>query len=805
VTARGPTASSRRGTGFEPLSWEEAERKADAALTQMTDAEKHGFIIGSGWSSWNPLGPDPGYYTGNTPAVPRLSIPALKMADAANGFRAMGFPFSDDVRGSTTAYPSMLALAATWDPGLVEDVASAIGVEFRGKGANVLLGPSVQVHRTASGGRNFEYLSGEDPYLGAVLTRAYVRGVQGEGVMAVAKHWAFNEQETYRHSGSVTVDERTAFELYYPPFEAAVEEGASGFMCAYNKVNGTYACHSEDLLKRDLKTRLGFRGWVQTDWGALKGNPLAPFAGLDQEMPGNEQILRYDADLYAPNTDDTKRVREVVTGAARRFLATIYRMRLDEDYAKGGELSCTPPNCVAERMSDQRSWEHQRLAGSAATKSVVLLKNNGILPLNSSSIRKIALLGFTADLTGNYLPSFFRNLPYFGFGSGMVMPHSVLTPLKAIQDEAGRMGVEVLSPQRFPTAACIRHPCAEDLAAAVEVASQADVIIINDAISSGEGADRNSELNEMIPDFGFGFSLPMLSYMKNQTDLELRWTGPLVSAVASLKKPIVVLMQTPGAVTMPWLSEVDAVANLFLAGEQTGHAWASMLFGSVSPEGKLPIMMPATINDTILPAQEMTYEYTEKLFTSYRNPSLKAAFPFGHGLSYTTFEFGTVSVVRGSHCAVEVCARLTVTNTGKRAGREVVQAYLEFSQAKDTPARVLRGFFKTRLLEAGDAQEVLFNFTQRDYSIYQVGTGWVAQDAVLAHVGSSSIDIRQVVELVGTSGASSAPHSASSAGASGSAQEAKKQDGAKKKKKAKQMSTTTPQTATPQSPETDEL
>jgi len=234
--------------------------------------------------------------------------------------------------GSTTAWPSMLALASTWDADLVELVAAGIAQEFKGKGANVLLGPGVQVHRVALNGRNFEYISGDDPYLGAKLGRAYVRGVQSEGVMAVAKHFAFNEQETNRHTHSSNVDERTAWELYYPPFEAVVDEGVCAFMCSYNKVNQTHACMNPALLKRDLKQRMGFRGFVQADWGATYRYRFAAERGLDQNMPGND-------DLW---TDEilSKLNPGVVEESAKRIVAAIYRMRLAAS-SSGSRTSAT--------------------------------------------------------------------------------------------------------------------------------------------------------------------------------------------------------------------------------------------------------------------------------------------------------------------------------------------------------------------------------------------------------------------------------------------------------------------------------
>jgi len=684
------------------VPWRMADSKASATLAKMTELEKFALLRGSKFVA---VGEDPvngtifeqgkeGFYTGNTPAIPRLGIPALRMQDAANGFR----PDGEIEVGSTTAWLSMLALACTWDVALTEDVAAAIASEFRGKGANVLLGPSIQVHRTAWGGRNFEYLAGEDPYLGAKLAVAYVSGANSEGVITTAKHWAFNEQETRRFTNNVTVDERTAWELYYPPFEAAVEAGVGAFMCAYNRVNGTHACTNKALLKRDLKERMGFRGYVQCDWGAAYKYSKSIEDGLDQNMPGDDSLF----------TDENLRALApgAVDEAARRVLASIYHSRLDE------EPGCAPPGCKAERSSYQRTASHRALAAKAAAEAVVLLKNNGVLPLRREKMHRIAVVGAAA----NAEPGSFAILPnyYAGGGSGNVGMGSWVSPLDGIMRKATKEGMLVVASPN------------SSIAAALEAADIAQVVIAVVGTSATEFVDR--------------------------PHLHVHDEGDALIAAVAKRRPTIVLMQTPGAVVMPWLEEVSAVANIFLAGEATGSAWADVLFGDISPAGKLPIMFPATESDTIAPTPR-NVNYSEGLFTSYRNPRLKAAFPFGHGLSYTEFEYGEPRAIRGpgpdcpapSRC----CVTLTVRNIGERRGAEVAQAYVEFPSAgPDTPRRMLRGFHKTKVLEPKASEEVTFNFTMRDLSIYSVYTaGWVLQDPARVHVGASSADIRRELPL----------------------------------------------------------
>lgn len=693
----GPVATSWKG--FTPLSWEEAESKAKSVLVQMTASEKYSLLSGSGWPTGIIAGMEPEYgmYTGNTPAIPRLGIPSLNMQDAANGYR----PFHDVPIGSTTSWPSLLALGATWDAQLVEEVASAIAREFRGKGANVLLGPSIQVHRTAWGGRNFEYMSGEDPYLGAVLAGAYVRGVQGEGVMAVAKHWAFNEQETNRFEYNVNVDQRTAWELYYPPFEAAVEAGVCAVMCAYNRVNGTHACTNDGILKQDLKGRMGFRGFVQSDWGATYAYQGAIKHGLDQDMPGNDHLWT-EAVLSSLKPS-------AVDEAALRILAAIYRMKLDKN------AWCTPPNCIPERISNQHTEEHQLLAAKAATEALVLLKNDGILPISKSKFPRIAVVGPHADSRCSATEQDMgRCMNYFGGGSGAVIPGNAVTPFEGIRERAQKEGISVSGvsdPRSAPEA--------------VNAAQNADLVVVVGATIATEFVDRD-----------------VISPSLSLSDDVDSW----ISVVAATK-PTVVLMQTPGAVIMPWLDRVNAVANLFLAGEQTGTAWASLLFGDASPEGKLPLQFPKTVRDTIPNDPLKMFEYTEGLFTSYRNPQVQVAFPFGHGLSFTTFTYGEPSIVKNG-CLAEICVGMAVTNSGMRSGREVAQAYMEFEAAEETPRRILRGFVKTRLLQPGDTEKLLFKFTARDLSIYSVALqGWEVQTKAKVHFGASSADIRHELLL----------------------------------------------------------
>eukprot|EP00933_Yihiella_yeosuensis_P036432 TRINITY_DN3017_c4_g1_i1.p1 TRINITY_DN3017_c4_g1~~TRINITY_DN3017_c4_g1_i1.p1 ORF type:complete len:775 (-),score=157.33 TRINITY_DN3017_c4_g1_i1:262-2586(-) len=692
----------------DQLSWPQARAKALKTVSKLTEKELRSLVRGSHFS-FTGL-PEAGYYIGNTEALPQHHLPALKMQDAGQGFRTT----EAKTEGTTTAWPCLLALAATWSPKLVRTVAEAIGQEFKGKGANVLLGPSINVHRGAAAGRNFEYLSGEDPYLGSILTRAYVEGVQSQGVMAVAKHFAFNEQERDRMSEDSFPDERTAKELYYPPFQAAVDAGVASFMCSYNKVNGTYACGNKKLLKETLRGSMGFQGFVMSDWTAMhKSSDLN--AGLDMEMPG--LIKAPVIGDVAVLTDSSFELVEdsVLKTAAANILTSMYKFRLDEDLS-----SCAPPHCDQQLKSRQTDASHRDTALKAASASITLLKNShDLLPLNKSTTKTIAVLGRAAvDETHPYVG---------GGGSGFVpLDESALTPLKAIQKRASAEGVTVLTASTDTS-----------VSEALKIAEKADVVVIIAGAAATEGADRSS-----------------LSLADDADEL--------ITGVASLGKlgstATVVLMQTPGAILTPWRDDVESIANMFFGGVATGEAWANFLFGE-PPKGRLPIMLPATEDDIIPIASSESVVYSEGLLTSYRSRKFKAAFPFGHGLTFTRFGYSKLEKFSDSeNCdtSAAVCLKLTVQNIGQSAGEEIVQVYLHFPDPKGggadfrkaTPDMLLKSFKRTRQLKPNESEQLHFALSKKDISLYSSKQeGWVPQTQMEIRFGSSSGDIRQVMKL----------------------------------------------------------
>lgn len=697
-----------------PLSWDDAEAAADAVLQYMELGEKNELLRGIGWTPFPKLGLKKWWYVGNTAAITRLDVPSLNMQDAAGGFRT----YWTELVGTVTAWPSLLSLAATWNPDAVHSFAVALGKEFSGKGANAVLGPSIEVHRVARNGRNFEYLSGEDPFLGSRLAKAYVEGVQSQGILAVMKHWVFNHQETNRGAGtgdgySSDVDEKTAWELYLPPFQSAVDAGVSAAMCSYNKVNGEQSCSNKDFLQRILKKKMGFRGFVQSDWWALHNN-YSLSLGLDQDMPGwpVEQQFISGSNPGSESMQLAKQTPAAVDDAARRILAGMLRLGLQNS------TKCSPPHCQDWFLRNVTNSEHVSLARRLAAQSIVLLQNNdGVLPINAGAIKTVAVVGAPA-VAKSYNPAgagqenaeaFTGGDYYSGGGSGHVVAEHIVTPLAAIQDRAASAGIKVLASP------------SDDLEAALAVAGDADLTIVVAATTSSESVDRK--------------------------DLHLDGNADaLIPAVATKAKKTLVLVQTPGAVLLPWRHNVSAILCMFLGGQQTGAAWADVLFGDQAPVGRLPIMLPETEEDTIQPSNEKRIAYTEGLATSYRNPKFKAAFPFGHGLTYTAFEYVNVSQVNCE--GAMLCVEVVVRNTGGRPGASMVQLYVGLSAAAGQPAPILKAFESTGVLKPAATTTVRLSLTKHELSYFDANSqDWVLSESAIAHVGESSTLIHHSLEL----------------------------------------------------------
>jgi beta-glucosidase len=613
----------------------------------------------------------PGAYVGNVSATG--DSPALTLQDGPAGVARLG---------DVTAFPAPITLAASWDPDLVRRWGAAMAAEERGKGAMVQLGPMMNLVRAPAAGRNFESF-GEDPFLTAVLVAAEVTGIQSEKVVATAKHFIGNEQETDRDSGDSRIDERTLHEIYYAPFEAAVNAGVGAVMCSYNRIGGTYACENPVTLG-DLKSGMGFTGWVMSDWGATHSTVASANAGLDMEMPDDANFGSALAAAVATGSVSQARIDDMV----RRILVSLLRLGVLDDPPTG-----TPATVVT-------SAEHSALAREAAAAGITLLQNrDGALPLDAA-VKSIAVIGSAGG-----------DAPYsIGGGSAYVNAREVISPLAGLQAQAG-------STMTIAYAAGDGDGGNQEQAAGV--ASGADAAIVFAAVDSTEGGDRDS------------LALPAT-------------TDALIAAVAAANRRTIVVLHAPGAVAMPWLDQVKAVLVAFYPGEENGNAIAPILLGTANPGGKLPVSFPRAAKDLPAVSKDKVVPYGEGLAIGYRGldaQGIEPLYPFGHGLSYTTFAFADLGVRAGA-APGSIALDFTVKNTGTRAGSEVAQLYVGFPASAGEPPWVLRGF-KRIALAAGESTNATIEISLRELGCWNPDAHrrYVPSGTYHFGIGSSSRDL----------------------------------------------------------------
>jgi beta-glucosidase len=614
-------------------------------------------------------------YVGQTPAIDRLNIPALHLQDGPQGV-------ADGV-AHVTCFPSALTAAASWDIDIMYRYAQGLAREQRIKGTNIMLGPMVNIARVSYGGRNFESF-GEDPCLSSKLAIAYVKGTQDQGVMATVKHWSMNNQEADRLMVTANVDERTQWEIYYPAFQAAVDAGVGAVMCAYNKINNTYACENDKSINQDLKGKMGFKGFVMSDWFATHSTVAAANSGLDMEQPLFLYFGEFLDLAVRRGAVHSTRLYDMV----QRILTAMFAVGI-MDNPQTGNIT----NIATSKESIQ-------LAVDVAAAGTVLLKNSkGLLPLDPNKVRNIAVIGDAAHDV----------LLFSGGGSGGVLSSHVVSPLIGIRN-------------RIQSANVTYANSTSDYMALI---NQADAVIIVIATYSEEGSDRKT------------------LRFDDQSEA-------LINSITKVQPNTVVVMHAPGAVVMPWLNSVNSLICSFYPGQEDGTALASILFGDINPSGKLPITFPATEEQTPLqtkiqyPGINWQTNYTEKLLVGYRwydAMNATPSFPFGHGLSYTTFAYTNVQMGKNRTVSVDL------KNIGIRDGAEVVQLYLSYPQHAGEPPQVLRDF-KRVYLKVGQSTTVTFkSLTDQDLSIWDVTkSGWLLiTGSWTARIGSSSRDIRQEI------------------------------------------------------------
>ncbi|KQY46148.1 glycoside hydrolase family 3 C-terminal domain-containing protein [Cellulomonas sp. Root137] len=656
----------------------------ERVLAQLTLEEKASLTSGSDF--WH------------TQGVERAGVPAVMVTDGPHGLRKQ--PEEADHLGlgnsvPATCFPTAAALGSSWDVELVTRVGEALGRETRANDVAVLLGPGVNIKRTPLCGRNFEYVS-EDPVVAGELGTAIVRGIQSQGVGTSLKHFAANNQESDRMRVSAEVDERTLREIYLPAFERVVTNAQPWtVMCAYNKVNGTYASENHWLLTELLRDEWAFEGLVVSDWGAVHDRVPALAAGLDLQMPAAGP--RPDEEVVAAVRDGSLD-EAVLDVAARRVLGLIAR---------------SLPGLESDDSFDVDA--HHELAGEAAAAGSVLLKNDGgLLPL--ASTEGVAVIG-----------EFARTPRYQGAGSSQVNPTRLDAPLDAL-----RAAGELAFAPGFTIAGGPSGDDAALLAEAVDVARAADTVV--------------AFLGLPGPDESEGYDRPRLGLPDNQV--------ALLRAVAEVNPRVVVVLANGSAVSVTdWRDLAPAILETWLGGQAGGSAVADLLLGVRTPSGRLTETIPHRIEDTPafgnFPGEAGVVRYGEGVLVGYRwydTRAMDVAYPFGHGLSYTTFGYSDVAATADG---TDVSVTATITNTGSVAGAEVVQVYVRDPQASVLrPTRELKAFAKVAL-EPGESRAVSFTLGARDLSYWHPGLHrWVVEGGeFVIEVAASSRDLRGSVSL----------------------------------------------------------
>lgn len=680
----------------------------------------------------------------SSPGVPRLGIPEIWTTDGPHGIRPEVLWDEWNQAGwsidSCIAFPALTCLAATWNPDMAQLYGRAIGEEARYRKKDVLLGPGVNIYRTPLNGRNFEYM-GEDPFLAARMVVPYIKGVQQNGVAACVKHYALNNQETARHATNVIVDDRALYEIYLPAFKAAVcEGGAWAIMGSYNLYKNQHACHNEYLLMKILKGEWGFDGVVISDWGGTHDTREAVRNGLDMEFGswtnGLSQGTRNAYDNYHLAFPYLQLIQRGEIGTdelddkVRRILRLAYRTVMDRHRPYGSLCSD----------------EHAEAARRIGAEGVVLLRNEGaVLPLDPQRVRKIAVIGenavkmMTVGGGSSSLKAKYEISPLDGIRARVGDTAEVLYARGYVGDASGEYnGVttgQQLADNRTPE---------ELIDEAVRVAREADFVIFVGGLNKSAHQDCEDS---------------------DRTGLELPYgQDDVIRALAQANRNLIVVNVSGNAVAMPWIAEVPAVVQTWYLGSETGHVLASVLFGDVNPSGKLPFTFPVSLQD-VGAHREGEYpgvarndgskivdqRYNEGLFVGYRyadKEHLTPLFPFGHGLSYTTFRYGKARIDRKTMTSGEVL-RVTVpiTNTGRREGAEIVQLYIRDEAASlPRPIKELKGFRKVTLAP-GETQEVTFTIDAEALSFFDDARHeWVAEPGRFeALIAASATDIRTSV------------------------------------------------------------
>ena len=653
-----------------------------ALVVKMTLEEKAALCTGA--SAWT------------TTPVERLGIPEMIVSDGPHGVRRVPDVKSMMMKSlPATCFPTASSLASTWDVELLHSLGEALAEECIALDVDVLLGPGVNMKRSPLGGRNFEYYS-EDPFLAGELAASLIDGVQGKGVGTSIKHFAANNQEFQRFNINAEVDERTLSEIYLPAFETAVKRTQPWtVMCAYNKLNGPYCSEHHELLVDILKNKWGFEGLVVSDWGAVHDRVAALEGGLDLEMPG-PQDHRVQAVVEAVRTGELD--ESVLNEAVRRILTVVFKA---QETPKGGDFDLDA---------------HHELARKIAADGMVLLKNNGLLPLKK--LEHVAVIGRAA-----------QEAHFQGGGSSHINPTKVAVPFKELKNQAG--DAELSYAEGYPADDAFRQDLIDQ---AVNLAQTADAALLYIALPSSKESE--------------GYDRPDLDLTAQQI--------ALIKAVAKVQPNTAVILNNGAPVAMSaWIDDVAAVLEAWMMGQAGGEAIADILFGRVSPSGKLAETFPHKQADTPAhinwPGEAGTVRYGEGLFIGYRYYDAKempVLFPFGYGLSYTSFAYSNPALSATTFKDVDgLTVTVDVTNTGRTAGKEIIQVYVhDHESGLVRPPKELKGFAKVEL-QPGETKTVSIALDFRAFAYYHPKyQQWITEDGEFdILIAASAADIRHTL------------------------------------------------------------
>ncbi len=629
----------------------------------------------------------------HTKPIKRLGVKPFTMYDGPHGVRP-------DTMGEikSTYFPSAICRAATWDPELSHEFGKAVAEEVRDVGAHMLLAPGINIQRTPMNGRTFEYQT-EDPHLNKILAVATVKGIQSQKIAACVKHFVCNNQETNRFTVSSEVSERALQEIYLPAFKATVQEAdAWSFMTCYNKVNGIYGSENYNLLRERLMEQWGFRGFTVSDWNATANTSTGSCvtAGLSLEMP---TAKKYNKRNMKKAFQEGKFTEDSLNDNIKRLLRVMFLVGLFDD-------KNTLPS------GNRNTLEHQSIARKIAENGIVLLKNkDALLPLNIDKLKKLAIVGPNANLKfggGDMLA---------GGGSSVNYPPYEITPLEGLKQKC-RDRVEI-----------------------IETPSKADVTILFVGLNHEHGMDAEGE-------------------DRNKFELPLEQIELIKRTVKQNPNTIVILINGSPIAMSDWIDSVPSVIEAWYGGMEVGNAIANVLFGDVNPSGKLPLTFPKKLSDSpahnserSFPGVEERVFYDEGIYVGYRyfdKEQIDPLFPFGYGLSYTTFNYENLKLDKEKFTKNDtVTVSLDIVNSGNRSGMEIIQLYIQdIKSSIDRPPKELKQFKKVKL-EQNERKTVELTLNFDDFSFYDDSThSWVVEPGTFnILLGSSSRDIHLQKEI----------------------------------------------------------